>query len=161
MNFSTSEFESLYTQCFPTAMNMAMALLQDEDEARDVVQEVFLRIWESDSKVENIRAFIIRSVRNASINRLNMLDTRERIKRRLTLETPPENYSPESQNREVAAAVESLLTPREREVVERIYSDGLTYRKTAESLGVSVSAVNKSIVAALKKLRIHFNTGIL
>lgn len=48
-------------------------------------------------------------------------------------------------------AVRSLLTPREREIVDKIYADGLSYRETAENLEVSVAAVNKNIVSALKK----------
>ena len=45
MEYSTTEFETLYIQCFPPSMRLAMCLLHEEDEARDVVQEVFLKLW--------------------------------------------------------------------------------------------------------------------
>jgi len=140
-------------------MRLAMSLLHEEDEARDVVHEVFLRLWEGDMRIKNPSAFILRSVCNASLNRINMLDRREKIRQRLVLEPPPDDCDLMQRNDEVAAAIRRMLTQREQQVVEKIYAEGMSYKETAASLGVSVSAVNKNIVAALKKLRTHFKTG--
>lgn len=159
MGYTTTEFETLYTRCFTPSMRMAMSLLHEEDEARDVVQEVFLRLWESGNRVENPVAFILRSVRNGSLNRINMLDTREKIRQKMTLEPPPDEFDPEQRNEEVRMAITRLLTPREQQIINKIYVERLTYKEAAESLGISVAAVNKNIVAALKKLRTHFKTG--
>ncbi len=159
MHYSSTEFEALYTRCFPPAMRLALSLLHSENEARDVVQDVFLRLWEQDMRVDNPMAFVIRSVRNASLNRIKMLDTREKICKRLTLEEPPEDYNFERADEEVLSAIQRLLTARERQIVEKIYSEGMSYKDAAACLGVSVAAINKNIVAALKKLRNHFKTG--
>ena len=135
-----------------------MSLLHDEDDARDVVQEVFLKLWESDIQVDNPPAFIIRAVRNASLNRINTLETHERILKGLFLDQPPDNINIEQRNEEIVSAIRRLLTPREQQVVDKIYSEELSYKDTAESLGISVAAVNKYVVSALKKLRSHFKT---
>lgn len=157
MQYSTTEFETLYIRIFPPSMRLAMSLLHDEDEARDAVQEVFVKLWETDSRVSNPDAFIVRSVRNACLNRINMLDTRERIRQKLTLDAmPPEDFDIESRNEEVQAAISRVLTPREKQVVDKIYAEGLSYKEAAANLGVSVGAINKNVVAALKKLRTHF-----
>ncbi len=156
MQYSTKEFEALYKQCFPPAMRLAMSLLHQEDEARDVVQEVFLKLWESDVKIDNASAYILRSVRNACLSRIRNLDVREKVKMKLMLEPPPEDFDYEQRNEEIKKAVEGLLTVREQQVVEKIYNDGMSYKDTAEKLGVSVAAVNKNIVSSLKKLRTHF-----
>ena len=158
MQYSTTEFETLYIQCFPTAMRLALSLLHEEDEARDVVHEVFLRLWESDAKADNPTAYIIRSVRNACVSRIRKLGIRERVISHLMLEPPPDDLDYEQRNEEVMMAVQRILTSREREVVDKVYSEGLSYKDTAASLGVSVAAVNKNIVGALKKLRTHFKT---
>ena len=159
MQYSTTEFETLYIQCFPPAMRLAMSLLHEEDEARDVVHEVFLKLWESDVKVDNPSAYILRSVRNASLSRIRKLDVREKVKLKLMLEPPPDDFDYEQLNKEVKKAVGRLLTSREQQVVEKIYTEGLSYKDAAASLGVSVAAINKNIVGALKKLRTHFKTG--
>ena len=159
MQYSTTEFETLYIQCFPPSMRLALSLLHDEDEARDVVHEVFLKLWESDGKVDNPSAYILRSVRNTSLSRIRKLDVREKVKLKLMLEPPPDDFDYEQRNEEVKKAVERLLTSREQQVVEKIYTEGMSYKDAADSLGVSVAAINKNIVGALKKLRTHFKTG--
>ncbi len=158
MEYSTTEFETLYIQCFPLSMRMAMSLLHDEDEARDVVQEVFLKLWESNIRVENPMAFLIRAVRNACLNRINALDIRDKIHQRIMLDSPAEDFDINGRNDEIGSAIQKLLTPREREVVDRIYTEGLSYKDAAENLDVSVASINKNIVSALKKLRGHFKT---
>ena len=159
MQYSTTEFETLYIQCFPPAMRLAISLLHEEDEARDVVHEVFLKLWESDVKVDNPSAYILRSVRNASLSRIRKLDVREKVKLKLMLEPPPDDFDYEQRSEEVSKAVGRLLTSREQQVVEKIYTEGMSYKDAAASLGVSVAAINKNIVGALKKLRTHFKTG--
>ncbi|MDE7346912.1 MAG: sigma-70 family RNA polymerase sigma factor [Muribaculaceae bacterium] len=159
MQYSTAEFETLYIQCFPQAMRLGLSLLHEEDEARDVVHEVFLKLWESDVKVDNPSAYILRSVRNTSLSRIRKLDVREKVKLKLMLEPPPDDFDYELRNEEVKTAIQKLLTSRERQVVDKIYSEGLSYKDAAASLGVSVAAINKNIVGALKKLRTHFKTG--
>lgn len=161
MKYSTAEFEALYKQCFPPSMRLALSLLHEEDEARDVVQEVFLKLWESDIRLDNPTAFIIRAVRNACLNRISMIDTRDKIHRRIMLDSPPDDFNPDVRDAEVRSAIPRLLSPREQEVVNRIYSEGMSYKEAAENLGVSVAAINKNIVSALKKLRSHFKTGKL
>lgn len=92
MGYSTTEFETLYIQCFPPSMRLAMSLLHNEDESRDAVQEVFLKLWESNTRVDNPMAFIIRAVRNACLNRISMMDTRDKIRRRIMLDSPTEDF---------------------------------------------------------------------
>lgn len=74
------------------------------------------------------------------------------------LDPPAENFDINGRNDEIRTAIQKLLTPREREVVDRIYTEGLSYKDAAENLGVSVASINKNIVSALKKLRGHFKT---
>ncbi|MDE6198436.1 MAG: sigma-70 family RNA polymerase sigma factor [Muribaculaceae bacterium] len=159
MQYSITEFETIYLRCFPPAMRLAISLLHDEDDARDAVQEVFLRLWESDTGIENPQAFVIRSVRNVCLNRIAAADTRERFRRRYSLDEPDDGVDIEARHSEIRSAVQTLLTQRERQVVDKIYADGLSYKETAASLEVSVSMINKSVVTALKKLRTHFKTN--
>lgn len=158
MRYSTKEFENIYRRCFPPAMKLAMSLLHHEDEARDAVQEVFLKLWESETRIDNPPAFILRAVRNTCLNRLSSLDTREKIRQRITLEPPPDDTDIAHRHEEIRSAISKILTQREQQIVDRIYSDEMTYKQAAETLGVSVSAINKNIVSALKKLRNHFKT---
>lgn len=162
MHYSTQEFETLYAETFEPSFRLALSLLHEEEDARDVVHEVYLRLWESDSRVDNPKAYVIRAVRNSCISRIRHLDVREKVRMKLMLEPPPEEFDPEDfqqRNVEVLDAMDRLLTFREREVVDKIYMEGKSYKETAATLGVTVAAINKNVVGALKKLRTHFKTG--
>lgn len=159
MQFSISEFEEIYHQCYQAAFKLAFSMLHEEDEARDVVNEVFLRLWESKSPIENSKAFLIRSVRNTCINQINRRSIREKVEQKLMLNSPSEELDFEQRNEDIRLAVRCLLTEREQQVIEKIYSEGLSYKETAENLNVSTSTVNKNIVSALKKLRTYFKTS--
>lgn len=159
MQYSVTEFEAIYLRCFPPAMRLAVSLLHDEDDARDAVQEIFLRLWESDTVIDNPQAFVIRSVRNLCLNRIAAADTRERFRRRFPLDETSDSTDIEERHLMVQTAVQSVLSGRERQVVDKIYAEGLSYKETAERLDVSVSMINKCIVSALKKLRTHFKTN--
>lgn len=159
MSYSTKEFEQIYKGCFPQAMRLAVGMLHDEEEARDVVQRVFAKLWEAQLPMRQPRAFVLRSVHNAALNRLTAMQVRERVKRNLPIE--PAEHADELERRfeAVQRAVRQVLSDRERQVVEKIYAEGLSYKQAAESLQVSVSAINKNVVSALKKLRTHFKTN--
>ncbi len=159
MHYSETEFENIYNQCFPSSMRLALSLLHDEEEAKDIVHDVFLRLWETKLQLDNPLGFIIRSVRNACLNRLSSMDIREKIKRRLTLDTPLEYENIEQRNEDVNSAVKLILTQREQEVINNIYVKGMSYMDAADNLGVSVATINKNIVVSMKKLRNYFNTN--
>ena len=158
MQYSIPEFEATYRRCFPPAMRLAVSLLHDEDDARDAVQEVFLKLWESDTVIDNVQAFVVRSVRNVCLNRIAAADTRERFRRRFPIDEIDDTDAPLVDEARLQSAIDSLLTPRERQVVEKIYSEGLSYKETASCLDVSVALINKNIVSALKKLRTYFKS---
>ena len=156
MQYSITEFEALYIRCFPPSLRLAVGLLHDEDDARDTVQEVFVKLWESDFKIANPEGFIVRAVRNACINRINTADTRTKIINQLALERMDAADEREDRDEDVRTAIVQLLSQRERQVVDKLYSEGLSYKDAAKSLNVSVATINKNAVSALRKLRTHF-----
>lgn len=160
MQYTITEFETIYLRCFPPAMRLAIGMLHDEDEARDVVQEVFVKLWETETQVDNPLAYIVRSVRNSVLNRIESVDIKERFQRGYSLELSEEGSiaDVEARHEAVRKAVEGLLTERERQVVDKIYAEGMTYKQAATSLALSEAMINKSVVGALKKLRTYFKT---
>ena len=82
---------------------------------------------------------------------------KEKIKRQILLEQTPEDVDLSSRFEKVMNAINCLLTQRERQVVEKIFTEGMSYKEASLSLDVSVATINKNVVSALKKLRSHFN----
>ena len=158
MQYSITEFEDIYRRCHQQAFMLAMSMLHDADEARDIVQEAFLKLWESDSAIDNETAYIVRTVRNSCLNRIEATDVRERLKQKLSLDEIDEMEEPRISGDKLKQAVTTLLSPRESQIVGKIYTEGLSYKDAAVQLGVSVAMVNKGVVSALKKLRNHFKS---
>ncbi|MCC8070394.1 MAG: sigma-70 family RNA polymerase sigma factor [Bacteroidales bacterium] len=159
MHYSKREFQELYRRCAPQAMRMALSLLHDEDEARDVVQEVFLKLWETPVEMSSPDSFVTRMVRNRCLNRIRDADTHQRILQGYPLGDISEDDLAEAVELEeqIRKALATLLTPRERQAVEKVFGEGLSYREAAQHLEVSVAAINKYLVNALHKLRKHLN----
>jgi RNA polymerase sigma-70 factor (ECF subfamily) len=139
-------------------------------EAEDIVQEIFLKIARVDAaSVENAAAFLYRLGTNA------MLD-RARARRRRTARdgayhdahaSGPTGYEPEADAPDPEAAVDARLRLRAllasvkelpeqcRKVFVMHKIDGLSYAEVAAALGISRSAVEKHMMAALRKLAKH------
>ncbi len=158
MSFSLAEFEIIYKRCHPRALGLSISMLGNEDEARDTVQQVFASLWESQLKVDNPDAFIYRAVRNRCLNRLEQLDTRERIRGQYALLAQESDSSPGPLIEDVYNAADFLLSERERQVVSEIFEKGNNYKAAAANLKLSTSSINKYITSALKTLRLHFKT---
>ncbi len=66
-------FTELYTRYWAVLASFAKKLLGDEEEALDVVQDVFAKIWTSSQTLEiagNIRSYLYASVRNGIISKI-------------------------------------------------------------------------------------------
>lgn len=155
MAFDEEQFETIYKRCFPQAMGLAVSLLYDREEARDVVQQVFASLWETRVPVLNPDAFVYRAVRNACYNRIERLSNLERVRQLYQVELNP----PDTVDQRLDELPQALakLTPREREVINTVFDGERTYREAADHLNTSVASINKHVVNALKTLRKHFN----
>ena len=86
-------FESVFHKYYASLCYFANKFVRDDEAARDIVQEVFLRFWESKGKFENqsaLKSFLYSCVQNAALNYLEKLQVRAKANRRLGLKTPDE-----------------------------------------------------------------------
>ena len=127
----------------------------DVDAAEDVVQDCFVRLWQCEA--DNDRAFLYTAVRNACIDRLRRNDP-------LCHEVEPQDLEgtitdEEAQDRSFLEArlwkaIDSL-PQRQREALLLCKRDGLSYRETAEKMGISEKTVEHLLSNAMKALRGH------
>ena len=147
--------ERLFHDHYEQMYRFAFALLHDNEEARDVVSDVFSRLW--DKQLVPDRAYLMRSVKNACINLIARKKRDERLKRLLPLsEEKLTEEEPSRLEERWQAAVDCIdhdLTDQTASVIRLCYREGMSYKDTAEELGISVSAVNKHIVKGLRTLR--------
>lgn len=134
---------------------LAMLILRDEDEARDIVHDIFESLLRS-GLTDVSAQYLLRAVRNRCINYIRSLSTRERMKGLYAVEEREiaEEEWPEDETLSlIHSTVDKDLTDACRRVVEMRFTDGMSYKEIATSLGISEVAVYKHLRHAIDVLR--------
>lgn len=158
---TTSEFEELFKKYFPSLCNIGYAVVKDQDQAKDIVQQVFIKFWDKRNSVntdDNIHAYLKKAVVNTAINHL------EKYKR-LQLADDFQNFNIENKeneskeqkiealNRAIKNAI-SHLPDKCQTVFSLSKYEGMTNQEIADYLEISIKAVEKHISRAFKELRV-------
>ncbi len=121
--------ERLFHDHYEQMYRFAFALLHDNEEARDVVSDVFSRLW--DKQLVPDRAYLMRSVKNACINLIARKKRDERLKRLLPLsEEKLTEEEPSRLEERWQAAVDCIdhdLTDQTASVIRLCYREGMSY----------------------------------
>ena len=121
--------ERLFHDHYEQMYRFAFALLHDNEEARDVVSDVFSRLW--DKQLIPDRAYLMRSVKNACINLIARKKRDERLKRLLPLsEEKLTEEEPSRLEERWLAAVDCIdhdQTDQAASVIRLCYREGMSY----------------------------------
>ena len=153
-------FESVFHKYYASLCYFANKFVRDDEAARDIVQEVFLRFWESKGKFENqssLKSFLYNCVQNAALNYLEKLQVRAKANRRLGLKSPDEEdvfcFQVETDVfEEIFAAIDELPTECQR-IFKMSYIEMLDIKTICEQLDVAESTVKTQRQRAKKYLR--------
>lgn len=156
----TSKFlESLFNRHYEELVRYAFTIVKDNESAEDVVQKVFIRLWEKRFElleIVNFRAYLYRSVYNASINQYTAQKKKSREDVLGNLSSSQESdelvLSRELQE-QINQALETL-PEKCREVFELSRLEGLSYKEIAEQQQISIKTVENQMGKALKLMRI-------
>jgi RNA polymerase sigma-70 factor (family 1) len=154
-------FERTFRKYYDRLCNYANSLLKEEDEAEEVVQTVFLSIWEKRSELEitlSLKSYLYRAVHNHCLNRFKHAAVRE-SHRDYTQHFLPQSYESVTEvihanelEERIEAAVSSL--PEQCQLAFRMSRfEELKYQEIADQLGISIKTVENQIGKALKILR--------
>ena len=85
----TEAFRELFSEFYNSLVLFAMGFVEQQDVAEDIVQEVFIAVWERDARYPTynaFRSFLYNSVKNASLNHLKHKNVEEKYLASLNLE---------------------------------------------------------------------------
>ncbi len=165
-------FERLVRAYDQSVLRIAMNLLRSPDEARDVYQEAFLKIFRNLRQFRfdcSFHTWLYRVVTNVCFDHLRrrkvrkedstVVETQDGLVDQVTqIEEVGPAANPERQtwNRELSAGIAAALqelTPRERMVFELRHYEGLRLRAIGEILGTSEEAAKNCLFRATQKMR--------
>jgi RNA polymerase sigma-70 factor (ECF subfamily) len=160
--FRNDALAEVYRRHAPALFGLARRILAGRDLAEEVVQEVFLRLWNQPDRFDpergSLRTYLLTQTHGRSVDVIRAeasRRSREERDARLTAET---GYDLErevwdlTQAEHVRAAL-SRLTDGERRAIELAYFGGHTYREVAVVLGEPEGTVKSRIRAGLTRLR--------
>lgn len=160
---NTEALAELYDRYGSLAYSVAVRVLGDSGRSEDVVQEVFLKLWNSadrfDAERGSLRTWIMTAVRNRSIDFLRGRGAHERQELELSVEVTASSTASDPW-REVAASLErdaikqalATLPQEQRQAVELAYYGGYSHREIAEMIRVPLSTVKGRMRLALEKM---------
>ncbi|MDI9355449.1 MAG: RNA polymerase sigma-70 factor [Chitinophagaceae bacterium] len=162
------EFSDIFQEYYPALCRYALKIVRKEELAEDVVQEVFVNLWEKRNKIDiaiSIKSYLYTSVRNRSINQLKLLFQREQKKEKIYENMNiSEDISDilkqnELQNTyEIVQEAIETLPPKCKIIFLLSREEYMTYALVAKELNISIKTVENQIIIAFKKIRIYIQS---
>ena len=158
-------FSELYIRFKDRLFYFCLNLLKSKEEANDIVQEIFIRIWEVRNFINpdlSFSSFLYTMARNRILNYFRDVDIDEKVKSILAQRTPMEDNSIESdliytEYQIILKEAIEALPPQRKKIFNMSREDNLTHKEIAAQLGISVNTVQEHISEALRFIKNYFS----
>ncbi len=168
-----NSFAQLYDRFAGVLFSVANRVLNNQEAAEDVLQDVFIQIWEKAPLYDPLRGkpltWAVTLTRNKSIDRLRSTQRRNRLrdeveKESLTFEQFDDKSSVDAvdameKGAMVRAAI-AKLSPDQRQAIELAFFSGLTQTEIAERLGEPLGTIKARIRRGMMKLKDVISTQL-
>lgn len=152
-------YRYLFERYYNVLCNYAGSFLKDDFTSEDVVQEVFVKIWENHKRLVitgSVKSYLYTAVRNRSLNRLESESVRKKYTSRLSKEEDNLVFFDELEQEEfrdhLFYCIEKLPF-RCKEIFTQSRFENMRQEKIAMNLNISLKTVKAQIGKALKLVR--------
>lgn len=154
-------FEQVFRTYYERLCNYANTILNDMDEAEEMVQGTFMGLWEKRSHIQihtALKSYLYQAVRNNCLNHLDHLKVRKAHREYFTYNTDTSTDSGAQTTlvNELETQIEeavSSLPPQCQTVFRLSRFEGLTYAEIAQQLNISVKTIENHMGKALRIMR--------
>ena len=162
MDYSKQRFERLFKDSSQLMYRMAFSMVENADDAKDAVNQVFTQMWKGKPKVSDsqLRGYLLAATRNQCLHILRQRQLRRQMEEALQRdEVACRDEEREELLHELQQIIDDNLTEQDKRVLQLHYDEEMTYAETATVLGISTAAVNKHITRSLAKIRETFKNA--
>jgi RNA polymerase sigma-70 factor (ECF subfamily) len=154
-----NELEALYVRLEKPVFNVVYRWLWNAEEARDVTQEAFLKVWQAWDRVDpaTVEPLVFRSALNLAANRLRArklwgLLTLEPLREKADEKTAPDEALDVERRRAMVRRAVDGLPEKLKRVVVMCELSGLSYAQVAQALDIPPGTVGSRRSLALSAL---------
>ncbi|HJA15130.1 MAG TPA: RNA polymerase sigma-70 factor [Candidatus Butyricimonas faecavium] len=163
INGDEKEFKSLFDLLYVGMVQQATFYTNDFAVAEDVVQEIFVRLWEKRDElkeVQNLQGYLLLSVKNRCLNYLEHQQVVDKYKQYCLLQEVQDNNEDSEQFIENVGRLLEKLPEKRRRVLEMSVLEAKSYAEIAELLGISLNTVKDHVKKAYAFLREELRQNI-
>lgn len=162
---SDEAFETLFKTHYKALNAYANVILKDSDMAEEIVQAMFLKLWEKRDLLQvqtSVKAYLYKCIYNDSLNYIRNQKTKTKYED-FTILTMNQHHEAASFQAELSELQQNLslalndLPEQCRTIFQMSRFEELKYREIADELGLSVKTVENQIGKALKILRVKLS----
>ena len=159
-----SAFARVYDRYSPILLGLLLRILRSRAEAEDVLQEVFLQVWQQARSFDESRGraftWLVTLARSRAIDRLRSVDSRERAALRSAEDgqpvtqasTPADEDAIRAERAEAVRGALGELPEEQRQVLVLAYLEGMSQSEIAAAKNQPLGTVKTRTRAGLKKL---------
>jgi RNA polymerase sigma-19 factor, ECF subfamily len=154
-------FEQVFKKHFKNLHAYAFAILKDEVEAEEIVQQVFFKLWDRSGHLSlsgPVAAYLYRAVHNESLNFLK--HQKVKANHQLHVAYSMKNKSEQVQEKLITRELEKKFREAMNELPEQCRTvfqlsrfEDMKYREIADKLDISIKTVEKHMGKAFQLLR--------
>ena len=155
-----SAINTIFLKYHSLLCRISFRIVNDAEEAKDVVQEVYIKLWRNRKEISisySLEAYLKRAVINTSLNHVERKKKFTFLDPHAPIVKHAENVVDQQQSfDELSSRVDRAignLPLRTKAVFTLIRFEEMTYQEVSENLDISVKAVEKEMMKALKLLR--------
>jgi RNA polymerase sigma-70 factor, ECF subfamily len=155
------QFETLFRSSYASLVKYARTLLKDKDTAEEIVQDLFVKLWQDKEKIKiesSLNGYLFRSVHNRCLHYIEHQNVVDRHAQEMAHYPGTDSESPADiiQYKELQAKIARIIE-KLPERCGKIFCmnrfEGLKYFEIAEKLSISVKTVEANMGKALKEFR--------
>lgn len=158
------EFSALVGKLKDRLYRISLEIVKQEELAEDVVQEVFIKVWdkrEEMAAIENLDAYCIRMARNLSIDKTRLKHFKNQdISSAYHLSSPEISPHKQSELNDTILKIKKWiedLPDSQKEVLLLRDFEGMSYQEISETLSIPLNQVKVYLFRARQYLRMKMN----
>jgi RNA polymerase sigma-70 factor (ECF subfamily) len=160
--FHEDALAEVYRRHAGAVFGLARRVLSDATAAEEIVQEIFLRLWNDPARFDpergSLRSFLLAQTHGRAVDLLRSDSSRRNREAREARAAATAGYDIEHEVWDLAVADRvkqaiAVLPDDERQAIELAYFGGHTYREVAAQLGAPEGTVKSRIRVGLKRMR--------